>query len=136
MLGWNRKARRGAKEAGKGRRDTGAAVRAGMGYSEGNIQLEIKSFESFRQINRYTSYLSSIKDLRIMSESWSEEEGFKIIVSMQMPMALASLLRDMPEVARVQLDDSKSGYFGNKKDRQKAVVELKTTEATPEPVLV
>jgi molybdopterin/thiamine biosynthesis adenylyltransferase len=136
MIGWNRYSTRSAEEDTKDRLEAMMAADANGEYCQGNIQLEIKSFESFYQINRYTRYLSTIKNLKLVSESWTEDEGLKIIVSVQVPMALACLLEDMPEVASVCLDGRKAGSGGNKKGCQKMLVEMKTTEAAPEPVLV
>jgi hypothetical protein len=136
MIGWNRVTTKGAREAVKARKETISVVDLDSEVCEGDVQLEIKPFESFRQINKYTKYLSTIENLRIVSESWSEEEGFNIIVSVQVPLALGRLLQDMPEVARVHIDGKKSGYSGNKKGYEKMVVVMKTTDALPEPVLV
>jgi hypothetical protein len=135
MIGWNRINTRSTEEAAKTRQDAIITGDADAEYCQGNIQLEIKPFDSFHQINRYTRYLSTIENLKIVSESWTEDEGLKIIVSVQVPMALARLLQDMPEVARVYLNCQKAGFGGMKKGCQKMLVEMKTTEAVPEPVL-
>jgi hypothetical protein len=135
MLGWNRIATRAVHEAGKAREDAMGAVDAGRELCEGYVQLEITSFESFRQINKCTRYLSAIKNLSIVSENWSEDEGFKIFLLVQVPMALERLLEDMPEVARVSFHGHRSGFGGLKKGYQKMVVEMRVTEAALEPVL-
>ena len=126
MIGWKRVTRKEAEEA----------LNAQKGFSaveeevcEGDIRLEIKPFESFRQVDKYTRYLSSVKNLKIISKSWSEEEGYNIQLSAQMPLALGRLLRDMPEVAQVRVN-GKTGYKGYKK----MVVTVKTTGSLPEPV--
>jgi len=136
MLGWNRIATGETDENGEAREDAMSTVNYAKELCEGIVQLEIRSFESFRQINRYTKYLSTIENLRIISESWWEEEGFKIVLSVQAPMVLRYLLQDMPEVKRVYYNGNKSGFGGYKKGCQKIVVELNTTEAALEPVLV
>jgi hypothetical protein len=136
MVGWNRVTIKGASEAVKARKEAISAVDLDAEVCEGDIRLEIKPFESFRQISKYTKYLSTIENLRIVSESWSEDEGFNIIVSVQVPLALGRLLQDMPEVARVHINGNKSGYSGYKKGYKKMVVMMKTTEVAPEPVLV
>jgi hypothetical protein len=131
MIGWNRVTTKGASEAVKARKEAISAVDIESGVCEGDIQLEIKPFENFSQINKYTKYLSTIENLRILSESWSEDEGFNIMVSVRVPLVLARLLEDMPEVAQVEINCKKSGYRGYKK----MVVMMKTTDAVPEPVL-
>jgi hypothetical protein len=136
MIGWNRVTTKGASEIVRARLEAISAVDLDSEVCEGDVQLEIKPFESFRQINKYTKYLSTIENLKILSESWSEDEGFNIIISMQVPLALGRLLQDMPEVARVHINGKKTGYSGYKKECKKMVVEMKTTDAVPEPVLV
>jgi len=129
MIGWNRITTKGDSEAVKARKEAISAVDLDPEVCEGDVRLEITPFVSFRQINKYTKYLSTIEHLRIVSESWSEDEGFNIIVSAQVPLALGRLLQDMPEVAQVYINGQKHGY-------KKMVVAMKTVEATPEPVLV
>lgn len=129
MIGWNRVTTKRANEILKAHREATSSVDLDAAVCEGNIQLEIKPFESFHQINKYTKYLSSMENIKIVSECWSEDEGYNIIVSVQVPLALGRLLQDMPDVARVQLNGQKHGL-------KKMAVVLKTPEAIPEPVLV
>ncbi len=136
MIVWHRISTKRASEAVKARREAISTVDPESEVCEGDVQLEIKPFESFRQINKYTKYLSTIENLRIVSENWSEEEGFNIIVSAQVPLALGRLLQDMPEVARVHINGNKTGYSGHKNGCKKMVVVEKTNDAIPEPVLV
>jgi hypothetical protein len=136
MLGWNSTATRDANEVRKAREDAIVAYDAERDLYEGNVQLEIRSFESFRQIDKYTKYLSTIENIRIVSESWSEDEGFRIFVSIQAPLSLERLLQSMPEVARVYFNGYKSSYGGLKKGYPKMVVEMRATEPSLEPVLV
>ena len=136
MIRWKRVTTRDANEVVKARREAIPVVDLDPELCEGEVQLEIKPFESFHQINKYTRYLSTVENLKIVSESWSEEDGFRITVSVQVPLALGRLLKDMPEVARVQINSKKSGYGGYKKGYQKMVVEMKTPEAAPELVPV
>jgi hypothetical protein len=134
MLGWN-KTDKEDRETMEFRNAVMAAASADRELCEGNVQIEITSFESFRQIDKCTRYLAAIENLRIVSESWSEEDGLKIIVSVEAPLALAGLLEDMPEVARVYFNGRKSS-FGFKKGYSRMVVEMKSTEPAREPVLV
>jgi hypothetical protein len=131
MIVWHKVTTKGASEALKSRKVAVSSIDPESGVCEGDIQLEIKRFEDFHQINKYTRYLSTIENLRIISESWSEDEGFNIVVSARVPLALARLLRDMPEVAQVEINGKKSGYRGNKK----MVVMMKTADPSPEPAL-
>ena len=91
---------------------------------EGEVQLEIRPFESFKQINRCTSYLSRMKDINVVSESWSEDEGFFITISADAPLTLGRLLREMPGVADL-------GYNGCKKGMQKLVVMMEMAGDVP-----
>jgi hypothetical protein len=99
---------------------------------EGDVQLEITPFESFSQIGKYKKYLATIKDIKVVSENWSEEEGFNIVVSVRVPLVLGRILLDMPEVARVKLNSNKSCHNGQKHGNKKMVVVMKTLETTPE----
>ena len=112
-----------------------AAASTERDMCEGNVQLEITSFDSFRQIDKCTRYLAAIENLRVISESWSEEDGLKIIVSVDAPLALAGLLEDIPEVERVHFNGRKSS-FGFRKGYSRMAVEMKSTEPVLEPVLV
>ena len=99
---------------------------------EGDVQLEITPFESFKQINKYKKYLATIKDIKVVSESWSEDEGFNILVSVRVPLVLGRILLDMPEVARVKLNSNKSCHNSQKHGNKKMVVVMKTLETTPD----
>jgi len=132
MIGWNHVTAKGASEAVKAHKKAISVVDVESGVCEGDIQLEIKPFESFSQINKYTNYLSTVENLRIVSESWSEDDGLNIIVSLRAPVVLAPILEDMPEVAQVEMNGRKSGFRGYKK----MVVRMKMAEAVLEPVLV
>jgi hypothetical protein len=123
MIGWSRTAKREAIKAAKNARN--AVCDAASELCEGNIQLEITPFKSFSQINKYKKYLATIKELRIMEENWSEDDGFNILVSVQVPLALGRLLQDMPEVARVQLN-GRSGNNSHKQALKKMVVIMKS----------
>jgi hypothetical protein len=132
MIGWNHNPKKVAEEVLKARGGAGAIAEIDNGLCEGNIQLEITPFESFSQINKYKKYLATIKDLQIVEENWSEEEGLNILVSVRVPLDLGRLLEDMPEVARVQVDGSRS----HKHSFPRMIVVMKTPENTREPVLV
>jgi hypothetical protein len=132
MIGWNRVNTKGAREALKARNEAISAADPEGEFCQGEIQLEIRPFENFRQINKYTRYLSTIENLKIVSECWSEDEGYNIVVSAQVPLALGRLLQDMPEVAHVQVAGNKPGNHGNRK----MLVLVKASEVVPEPVLV
>jgi hypothetical protein len=135
MLGWNKATEKEDRETMEFRNAVMAASSTDHDVCEGNVQLEITSFESFRQIDKCTRYLGAIDNLRIVSESWSEEDGLKIIVSVEAPLALAGLLEDIPEVERVYFNGRKSS-FGFRKGYSRMVVEMKSTEPVREAVLV
>ena len=109
--------------------DTGAA-----GLYEGRVQLIITPFESFSQVKNCKASLENIIGLEIVSSMWSEEEGFSIIVDIKTPLALESLLRDMPDVASVQPDAAKSRH-GRHHSSQKIEVVLKTPSESSWPIL-
>jgi hypothetical protein len=131
MIRWRRITAKEADEVIDACQKAGSAVSLDPELCEGEVQLEVSPFEGFHQINKYTQYLSTLENVKIISERWSEEEGFSITVSVQVPLALGRLLQDMPEVARVYVNSKKSGY---KKNCQKMVVEMKTPDVASEPV--
>jgi hypothetical protein len=130
MISWRRTTAKETADVVKTRGKAATTVNLYPELYEGNVQLEIMPFESFHQIRKYTRYLSTMKNVKIVSEDWSEEDGFSITVSVQVPMALGDLIQDMPEVARVYIDGKKSGN----KNCKKMVVEMKTPVSAPEPI--
>jgi hypothetical protein len=135
MVGWNLTNRKKADEAVNAQNNEIAASGLDSEVYEGEVQLQITPFESFSQIDKYKKHLATIKDLKILSESWSEEEGFNIVVSVQVPLALGHLLQDMPEVACVRLSNNKkSGHHNPKHDSKKMLVVMKTSEVSLDPV--
>ncbi len=83
---------------------------------KGNIQLVIKSLVGFEQINQFKKCLRTVENLKILLDSWSEEEGSVIVVSVQKPMALGGILSEMPMIEQVY------------KKGKNIIVELKSTE--------
>jgi len=113
MIGWNRSLK---KEMAKP-----AELPPDAALYEGDVRLEITPFESFRQIDKYKKYLAKIPGISIVADSWSEEEGCSIVVSVKTPVALGRLLENMPGVARVQYGSEKSGR-SQKHGQQKMTV--------------
>ncbi len=131
MITWKRVTAKEASETIKARQRAAVAAAPDPELCEGDVQLEIKPFESFQQITKYTKYLSTLENVKIVSESWSEEDGFTINVSVKVPLALGHLLQDMPDVACVHITAKKTGRTNGCK---KLVVETKTSAPAAEPV--
>lgn len=74
---------------------------SGSELYEGDIRLEIKSPEDFRQVDQFRKCLKKVENLRIASNSWSEDEGLIIFVSLRSPVPLGGILSQMPMVAQV-----------------------------------
>jgi hypothetical protein len=68
---------------------------------EGDVWLKIESSEDFKQVNRFRKCLKSVENLRIAANNWSEDEGLMIIISLQSPVPLGSILSKMPMVEQV-----------------------------------
>jgi hypothetical protein len=147
MIRWNHKTKNKADEAEREPDNTMAisGINAEKGHMavitgldsevyQGEVQLQITPFESFSQIKKYRKYLAEIKDLKVVSESWSEDEGFSIIVEALVPLALGRLLRDIPEVECVQLNTKKTSHGGQKQSCNKMLVVMKTPEASLKPM--
>ena len=94
-------ARRKAEEARKAKEASKAGYDIGSELYEGDVQLAIKPLVSYMQINEFRKNLRTVENLRIISDSWSEDEGNIIVVSLQEPMALARVLREMPTVEKL-----------------------------------
>ncbi len=127
MIGWNRSLKREAAKP--------AELPPDAALYEGDVRLEITPFESFRQIDRYKKYIVKIPGIGIVADSWSEEEGYNIVVSVRTPVALGRLLENMPGVARVQYNGGKS-HSANKQGQQKMVVVVDAPQKTGEPAQV
>jgi hypothetical protein len=123
-----------ASDAGKGQCDMAVITGLDSEVYQGEVQLQITPFESFSQIKKYRKYLAEIKDLKVVSESWSEDEGFSIIVEALVPLALGRLLRDIPEVECVQLNAKKTSHGGQKQSCKKMLVVMKTPEVSLKPM--
>jgi hypothetical protein len=131
MISWKRITAKEAAEVVKTGGKAATTVNLYPELYEGNVQLEIMPFESFHQINKYTRYLATLENVKIVSQDWSEIDGFSITVSVQVPMALGNLIQDMPEVARFYINNKKSG---NNKNCKKMVVEMKTPAVATAPM--
>ena len=134
MISWNHATLKMAKEAVRAGNSATETADLDSDVCEGEVRLQITPFESFSQVNKYKKYLATIKDIKVVTQSWSEEEGFSIVVSVSVPLALGRLLQDMPEVARVQLNNTRHGHYSQKQSCKKMTVVLKTPEQAPEPV--
>jgi putative nucleotidyltransferase with HDIG domain len=81
----------------------------------GDVQLAIRSSASFEQVNQFRQCLRAVEDLRIVLDSWSEDAGILIVVSLQKTMPLGTILRRMSIVEQVY------------QEGKNIVVELNTT---------
>ena len=72
-----------------------------------NIQLEITPFISFKKISQFKKCLLVVEGVKIVSESWSEDEGFIISIFLQTPMNLGSILKSMTDVQEVYQEGSR-----------------------------
>jgi putative nucleotidyltransferase with HDIG domain len=85
---------------------------------EGDVQLVVISPDGFEQVKQFKKCLEKVDNLKIILDSWSEAEGTIIVVSVQKPMALTSILNKMPMVEKVD------------KNHNNMVVMLKTPAAS------
>jgi hypothetical protein len=65
------------------------------------IQLEVTPFLGFKHIAQFKKILLMVDGLRIMSESWSEDDGFIITLSLREPILLGRILQEMTDVQEV-----------------------------------
>ena len=73
----------------------------GLELYEGDIKLAVKSSAGYKATNQFKECLRTTESLRIDMDSWSEDEGIKIVVSAQKPIPLVNILSQMPIVERV-----------------------------------
>ncbi len=88
-------------------RGNGTPIHDILELYEGNVQLAIKSSAGFDQVNQFRKYLRAVENLRIAMDSWSENEDIMIVVSLQEPMPLFSILSQMPVVEEVYKESKK-----------------------------
>ena len=74
---------------------------------KGDVTLLITSPDGFGGIRKFKKCLEKIDNLKVALESWSETEGSIIVVSVQKPMALTSILNKMPMVEKVDKSHNK-----------------------------
>ena len=74
---------------------------------EGDVQMVIESPSGFKQVNQFKTHLRTIDNLSIALGSWSEDEGFIIVVSLREPMPLGSILSQIPIVEQVYRENKK-----------------------------
>lgn len=65
------------------------------------VQLEVTPFMGFKHIAQFKKILLMVDGLRIMSESWSEDDGFIITLSLREPILLGRILQEMTDVEEV-----------------------------------
>jgi putative nucleotidyltransferase with HDIG domain len=68
---------------------------------EGDVQLAIVPVISFRKMYQFKKCLLMVEGVKIVSESWSEDEGFILSILLQTPMNLGSVLQRMTDVQEV-----------------------------------
>jgi len=68
---------------------------------DGDIKLQIKSSAGYKATNQFKKCLSTTESLRIDMDSWSEDEGTIIVVSVQKPIPLGGILSQMSIVEHV-----------------------------------
>ncbi|OGO41763.1 MAG: hypothetical protein A2137_05335 [Chloroflexi bacterium RBG_16_58_8] len=76
---------------------------------QGDVLLAVTPLVSFRQVDVYLKRLAAAVDAKLVSRSWSEEEGLTVTISIQTPVALTSVIEGMPEVAEVRAGGKKHG---------------------------
>ncbi|MFC2032955.1 hypothetical protein ACFLUB_00280 [Chloroflexota bacterium] len=71
---------------------------------EGEIQLKLVALAGSRQLSEFKKYLCTVQDIRIIFTGWSEVQGYEIIISVEKPLLLTSVLRNMPLVENVVIE--------------------------------
>jgi hypothetical protein len=126
---WHKPKEKGADKTGQAPVNETAAVENTQGLYEGQVQLTVTTFIDFHQINTYAKYLARVKNLTIVSQVWSEDEGFNILVALQEPMDLEHILPELPEVETVYA----AGFTHGSNGIRKICVVLITTDENASP---
>ena len=85
----------------KSRKRPAPIPNVGLELYEGDIKLAVKSSAGFKATNQFKEYLRTTESVRIDMNSWSEDEGIIIFISVQKPIPLGSILSQMSIVERV-----------------------------------
>jgi len=71
----------------------------------GVVKLAIASSADFERVKKFEEFLAQVKDLQLVSVGGSADEGTMIVVSVEKPIPLLSVLSHMPLVERVVKKD-------------------------------
>ena len=107
------KARLEAEEAARQKEAEEGSLYLESELFDGQVRLEINSSSGYELVEQFKKGLREIDNLRITLDSWSEEEGIIIVVSLKEPMLLGNILQQMKSVEQVY------------RSRKKVVVVLK-----------
>ncbi len=75
----------------------------------GDFLLTVTPFVSFRQVDTFLRELTAAANVKVVSRSWSEEEGLTVAISVPAPVALTPAIEGMPGVAEVRAGGKKHG---------------------------
>jgi len=96
-----KEAKKEAKREAKERAKREAEEKVGAEFYEGMVKLAIASPVDYEQMKELSEYLRQVQDLRLVLVGGSVEEGTKIVVSVEKPIPLVNVLREMPPVEQV-----------------------------------
>ena len=102
-----REAKREKQEAKKAKKAKTAAktiIDISSELFEGDVKLEITPFIDFKQTDRIKKYLLGIKNVKVISQGWSEEEGYIFFLSITEPTVLEPIFQQIPGVEKVYGD--------------------------------
>jgi putative nucleotidyltransferase with HDIG domain len=93
-----------AKKAKKARTVSKTVIDISSELFEGEVKLEITPFINFKQTDRIKKYLLGIDNVKVISQGWSEEEGYIFFLSITEPTVLGPIFQQIPGVEKVYGD--------------------------------
>jgi putative nucleotidyltransferase with HDIG domain len=99
-----KKEKQEAKKAKKSKNVPKAIIDISSELFEGEVKLEITPFIDFKQTDQIKKYLKGINNVKVISQGWSEEEGYIFFLSITEPTVIGPIFQRIPGIQKVYGD--------------------------------
>jgi len=99
-----KKEKQEAKKAKKSKNVSKAIIDISSELFEGDVKLEITPFIDFKQTDQIKKYLKGINNVKVISQGWSEEEGYIFFLSITEPTVIGPIFQRIPGIQKVYGD--------------------------------
>jgi putative nucleotidyltransferase with HDIG domain len=99
-----KKEKQEAKKAKKSKNVPKAIIDISSELFEGEVKLEITPFIDFKQTDKIKKYLLGINNVKVISQGWSEEEGYIFFLSVTEPTVIGPIFQRIPGIQKVYGD--------------------------------